>query len=297
MSLTVLSCFSLEYHTTFAAVNDDSFWYAGKGAKEKMYMVYQVRFNDIDDGKPFLLSMYFEKFVKYQPLPIRNDSNLRDIIPDKEGAEEQYASFINEVRMREQLENSYWIVPVIVKNYRGETINGTFNLRENDFDVLSSSNVSKTLEPYQDAFRRSLSFFSYFATQENPKSLLSPHWGKLQSPFSLGNNSTQPKNITVPAGTFNGTQLISFYGRPDANASNGFWINKDLPYPIKATMPAMPFLGQPLTFEFELIRFEQDVDATPSFVPEFGSFTILSITAGMIAVIGAGSKWQARKRN
>ena len=80
------------------------------------------------------------------------------------------------------------------------------------------------------------------------QALNAPYWGKIASiggsPISPGSKA----QVTIPAGKFD-TTLISYHKGVD----NNIWINKDLPYPVKATTFADVTTGNPpIQYAFEL---------------------------------------------
>ena len=81
------------------------------------------------------------------------------------------------------------------------------------------------------------------------QSLSAPYWGKIAS---IGGSPIAPgpaAKVTVPAGTFD-TTTISYHKGVD----NNIWVNKDLPYPVKASTFADVTTGSPpVQYAFDLL--------------------------------------------
>ena len=75
---------SVEY--AYAQSNN---WFVGKGAQENTYYTYKIQHHDVNQGRPFLMTIYLKEF---------NDKG------------------------------QYWVAPVFVVD-QGKVINGTFHLR------------------------------------------------------------------------------------------------------------------------------------------------------------------------
>jgi hypothetical protein len=143
--------------------------------------------------------------------------------------------------------NNYWIAPVFVVD-QGKVINGTFHLSDLDLSVLGSSDVPLKLSPYRSAYTGSLQWLAAFVPKPG-QSLSAPYWGKIAS---IGGSPIAPgpaAKVTVPAGTFD-TTTISYHKGVD----NNIWVNKDLPYPVKASTFADVTTGSPpVQYAFDLL--------------------------------------------
>lgn len=186
---------------------DDNNWYVGKGAKSNMYVTYKIQHQDTNQGRPFLMTIYFKEF--------NNTAH-------------------------------YWIAPVFVVD-QGKVINGTFHLSDLDLTALGSSNIPTQMAPYRSAYQNSLAWLAAFVPKPG-QALNAPYWGKIAS---IGGSPIAPGStaqVTVPAGKFD-TSLISYHKGVD----NNIWINKDLPYPVKASTFADVTTGNPpIQYAFEL---------------------------------------------
>jgi hypothetical protein len=144
--------------------------------------------------------------------------------------------------------NSYWIAPVFVVDQSGTVINGTFHLSDLDLSILGSSDVPTKLSPYRSAYTSSLQWLAAFVPKPG-QSLSAAYWGKIAS---IGGSPIAPggtAKVTVPAGTFD-TKVITYHKGVD----NNIWINKDLPYPVKAsTFADVTTTNPPVQYAFDLL--------------------------------------------
>ena len=151
----------------------------------------------------------------------------------------------------------YWVAPVYV-NDQGKIINGTFNLSDLDLTALGTSHIPPTMSPYRSAYTSTLEWLSAFVPKPG-QSLSSPNWGKIAS---IGGSPIGPggqEKITVPAGTFD-TKVISWHKGVD----NKIYLNKDMPYPIKAqTFADTTTTNPPLQYAFELLATGQGQPPVP----------------------------------
>src|SRR5919109_788990 len=97
-------------------------WFVGKGAQENTYYTYKVQHHDVNQGRPFLMTVYLKEF--------------------------------NE-------EGQYWIAPVFVVD-QGKVINGTFHLSALDMSALGSSDIPADMAPYRSGYSRSLQWLASF---------------------------------------------------------------------------------------------------------------------------------------
>ncbi|MGH9987086.1 MAG: hypothetical protein ACRD8W_24330, partial [Nitrososphaeraceae archaeon] len=97
-------------------------WYVGKGVEPNTYYTYKIRELDTNQGRPFLMTIYFQQF----------DSD-----------------------------NNVWIAPVFVVD-QGRVFNGTFNLSSLDLSALGSSQVPPQMQEYRNAYSSSLQWLASF---------------------------------------------------------------------------------------------------------------------------------------
>jgi hypothetical protein len=97
-------------------------WYVGKGVNENTYYTYQIQHHDVNQRRPFLMTIYFKEF---------ND------------------------------DGQYWVAPVFVVD-QGRVINGTFHLSALDLSVLGSSDIPPDMAPYRSGYSRSLHWLASF---------------------------------------------------------------------------------------------------------------------------------------
>jgi hypothetical protein len=151
----------------------------------------------------------------------------------------------------------YWVAPTFVVD-QGEVINGTLHLSDLDLSVLGSSNTPAKMLPYINAYTSSIHWLASFVPKPG-QSLSAAYWGKIASiggsPIAPGGSS----KVTVPAGIFD-TKVISYHKGVD----NNIWINKDLPYPVKAQTFADVTTGNPpIQYKFDLLAVGQGNPPTP----------------------------------
>jgi hypothetical protein len=104
------------------AFGQGSNWFVGKGTKPDTYYTYEVQNLDTNQGRPFLMTIYLEKF---------------------------------------DAANNYWIAPVYVVD-QGRVFNGTLHLSDLDMSALGSSIVPPELAPYRNAYSNSLQWLASF---------------------------------------------------------------------------------------------------------------------------------------
>jgi hypothetical protein len=93
--------------------NNGNNWYVGKGIQPNTYLTYRIQEHDTNSGKPFVMTIYFERF---------NNTG------------------------------HYWLAPVYVATPGGEVLNGTFHLSDLDLSVLGTSEMPNNLSPYVSAY-------------------------------------------------------------------------------------------------------------------------------------------------
>jgi len=140
----------------------------------------------------------------------------------------------------------YWIAPTFVVD-QGKVINGTLYLSNLDLTALGSSPIPPEMNEYRAAYSTSLTWLAAYVPQ--PGQLLSsPSWGKIAS---IGGPEIKPAGgaeVTTSAGTFD-TTAISYHKGVD----NHIYVNKDMPYPVKAeTFADVTYGVAPIQYVFEL---------------------------------------------
>jgi hypothetical protein len=97
-------------------------WYVGKGVKPNTYYTYKIQQLDTNEGRPFLMTIYFKEF---------DDAN------------------------------KYWIAPVFVVD-QGQVFNGTFHLSDLDMSALGSSIVPPEMAKYRSGYANSLQWLASY---------------------------------------------------------------------------------------------------------------------------------------
>ena len=153
---------------------------------------------------------------------------------------------------------AYWVAPAYVVTPSGEVINGTFHLSDLDLSVLGSSKIPDKMSPYAAAYGSSIHWLASFVPKPG-LSLSAPYWGKIAS---IGGSPIAPGSsakVTVPAGTYD-TKVITYHKGVD----NNIWVNKDLPYPVKAQTFADVTTGNPpIQYAFDLLAVGQGAPPIP----------------------------------
>jgi hypothetical protein len=140
----------------------------------------------------------------------------------------------------------FWNVPTTVVD-KGQVFNGTFHLSDLDMTALGSSQISPEMAKYRGAYATSLDWLSAYVPKPG-QSLSSASWGKIGS---IGGSEIKPSGnakITTSAGVFD-TKVISYHKGVD----NNIYVNKDMPFPVKAQTFADVTTGQPpIQYAYEL---------------------------------------------
>ena len=151
----------------------------------------------------------------------------------------------------------YWIAPVYVVD-RGKVLNGTFHLSDLDLTALGSSDIPGEMSPYRSAYANTLQWLESFVPRPG-QSLTAVNWGKIGS---IGGSPVNPggsAKVTVPAGTYD-TTVIAYHKGVD----NRIWVNRDLPYPVKAETYADVTTGNPpIQYVYDLQATGQGQPPTP----------------------------------
>jgi hypothetical protein len=168
----------------------------------------------------------------------------------QDGETNQGQPFIMTIYFKDYNEaGKYWIAPVFVVD-RGKVLNGTFHLSDLDLTALGSSDIPSEMSPYRSAYANTLQWLESFVPKPG-QSLSAVNWGKIAS---IGGSPVNPggaAKVTVPAGTFD-TTLISYHKGVD----NRIWVNRNLPFPVKAETYADVTTGNPP------IQYAYDLQAT-----------------------------------
>jgi hypothetical protein len=182
-------------------------WYVGKGVKPNTYYTYLIKNEDVNQGQPFVMSIYFKDY---------------------------------------NATGKYWNAPTYVVD-KGQVFNGTLHLSDLDMTALGSSQLSTGMAMYRGGYATSLDWLSAYVPKPG-LSLSAAYWGKIGS---IGGSEIKPigtAKITTPAGAFD-TTIISYHKGVD----NNIYINKDMPFPVKAVTYAEVTTGNaPIQYSVEL---------------------------------------------
>jgi hypothetical protein len=141
---------------------------------------------------------------------------------------------------------SYWVAPTFAVS-QGKVYNGTLHLSDLDLTPLGSSIIPTQMRDYVSGYKDSLAWLSSFVPKPG-QSLTAPYWGKIAA---IGGSPVAPAGgatVTVPAGTFQTTDVSWHYG-----VDNHVYVNPDMPYPVKAqTFAATTGGAPPIQYAFEL---------------------------------------------
>jgi hypothetical protein len=136
----------------------------------------------------------------------------------------------------------FWNAPTFVVD-QGKVYNGTFHLSDLDLTALGSSQIPANMSKYRGAYASTLDWLSAYVPKPG-QSLNSASWGKIGSEIKPSGTA----KVTTPAGTFD-TIIIRYY----KGVNNNIYVNKDLPFPIKADAYADVTTGKaPIQYAFEL---------------------------------------------
>jgi hypothetical protein len=151
----------------------------------------------------------------------------------------------------------YWEAPVFVVD-RGKVLNGTFHLSDLDMTALGSSEIPPEMSQYRSAYANSIQWLEAFVPKPG-QSLSAVNWGKIGS---IGGSPVNPggaAKVTTPAGTFD-TTLISYHKGVD----NDIWVNRNLPYPVKAeTFADVTSANPPIQYKYDLLATGQGEPPAP----------------------------------
>lgn len=140
----------------------------------------------------------------------------------------------------------HWVVPTYVVD-QGKVYNGTFYLSDLDLTALGSSPVPPEMAKYRGAYATSLGWLAAYVPKPG-QSLSSASWGKIAA---IGGSEIKPSGsakITTPAGTFD-TVAVGYY----KGITNSIYIDRNLPFPVKAQTYADVTTGTPPTqYAYEL---------------------------------------------
>ena len=122
LSLVITAPFLFVSNINGAHAQTDNNWFVGKGAQENTYYTYKIQHHDVNQGRPFFMTIYLKEF--------------------------------NE-------EGQYWIAPAFIVD-QGKVINGTFHLSALDMSALGSSDTPAEMAPYRSGYSRSLQWLASF---------------------------------------------------------------------------------------------------------------------------------------
>lgn len=105
-----------------ANAQDDNMWYVGKGVKPNTYYTYTIKNEDVNEGQPWTITLYFKN---------HNDTG------------------------------QYWNVPTFVV-YNGQVFQGIFHLSDLDMTALGSSPIPQTMSKYRGGYATSLDWLSAY---------------------------------------------------------------------------------------------------------------------------------------
>src|SRR6478735_4663963 len=186
----------------------------------------------------------------------------------------------------------YWVAPVYI-NDQGAIINGTFHLSDLDLTALGSSQIPASMSPYRSAYESSLQWLASFVPKPG-QSLSAAYWGKIASIGGSPISPTGQEKVSVPAGSFD-TTLVSWHKGVD----NKIWINKDMPYPVKAqTYADVTTDNPPVLYQFELLSTGQGQPPVPKSQPETPTqFGILFMDSSQTNVPGVSYSFKVTGLN
>jgi hypothetical protein len=119
-----LGTMALQINHFMGTVNaqSDNSWYVGKGVKPNTYYTYQIQNEDVNQGQPFTMTLYFKD---------HNDTG------------------------------QYWNVPTFVVD-RGQVFKGTLHLSDLDMTALGSSPIPQNMSKYRGGYATSLDWLSAY---------------------------------------------------------------------------------------------------------------------------------------
>lgn len=201
---------SLQHAFGQPSQNNDNLWYFGKGIKQDTYLKYRIYDNHITS-----ITDPWYNYTQGIKVPF-------DIVIYFE---------------RYDNDTGYWVAPVFVMA-NGTVLNYTFHIDPSKqfWNVFFGNSVSPEMKPYKYDFYATVVPLWLFATE--PGSPLNAKEWLIDPEHHAALNGTQ--NITVPAGTFNCTEILT--GSPDHVDKT--YINKDLPYPVKGPGFELEKVGQ-----------------------------------------------------
>jgi|GEM_PF-3770433 len=183
-------------------------WYIGKSATQNMYVKYKIEDNGTNNGNPYEMTIYFKEHD-----------------PD----------------------NQYWNATVSVA-YNDKIVTGTFHLADDNLRILSDSNVSDAMKPYEDSYSRTLDSLAIVATEPG-KPLSAPWWcAQLTIHSCFFKVSPSVETVNVPAGTFSCKVLT--------DRRYETYVNQDMPYPVKRIISTVDTTASSPTpySEYELLE-------------------------------------------
>ena len=146
----------------------DNNWYVGEGAKPNMYVTYQIQDFDTNNGRPYTMTIYFEK-------------------QDDRG---------------DWLATAYAIDQGQVFN---GTLNlSSLDMSV----LGKGSQIPKEMTPYVNGYKDSLIWLSAYVPRSESQSLSAASWGKIASIGGSEIKPSGTEKVTVQGGTFDTTKIV-----------------------------------------------------------------------------------------
>ena len=171
----LFSFFAATSYGTKAAYADDT-WWVGKGAKADSFVNYKIIYRDLNNARPFIMSIYFQK----------------------------------------QDSSGNWIAPAYVQDngvvIQGNlTLGSNLSILR-----TGTSSTPPEMDPYLSAYANTLQWLNAFSPQSQPKSLSAPDWGKLACIGCGDLIPSGKETISEPPGSYDATVLVNHYGQTDS---------------------------------------------------------------------------------
>ena len=152
----------------FRTAYADDTWYVGEGAKQDMYVSYQIQDFDTNNGRPYTMTVYLEK-------------------QDSDGD---------------------WIAPSYVVDQGrvvNGTLNlSSLDMSV----LGKGSQIPKEMTPYVNGYKNSLDWLSAYVTKSDPQSLSAASWGKIASIGGSEIKPAGTEKVTVKGGAFDATRIV-----------------------------------------------------------------------------------------
>jgi len=172
-------------------------------------------------------------------------------------------------------------------------VNGTVKFDSPSLLPLVNA-TEKELSQYLVSYRDSLAWVARYANSQHNQSLSAQWWTEQACQGTCRIGVLGIDNLSVPAGNFSTTVI----GWQKNGITNKIWINKDFPFPVKATVYAdlTSKSKPPIQFAFQLLSYGITRNP-PLSVPEFSSSMFVASTfIGAITIILVSMKQQVKLR-